>query len=793
MMIREGAPVPRSAFRPRRSRWSPAAPAIARIGAILALALTSAVARSGPLDPSLEFEKLAPTSSLDILGASPAAAQPATTLELILHGGYVGVRTTSLERPTVRVFAPSGGLKLAYEAEGARPADGHWTMTLTLGGGLPVIVEPGDRVEVTLGSAVTSVEVPLITATADTESDTVNGRVLGPGLVYVLLHRDPALFEGELNPGAIVTTADADGRFAADVGESFDLRPGTWGEVVIVDESGHLFAVPFAPPFARVDASQYVGVIRVDGPLRPTIALLDEHGVELSRGAEPIAYGNGVFLVVLARGGDAVGAFQPQPGEQLGIVIDGTVVASEPITWQSATVDPGAGEVRGYGPAGARLAVAVYPDGPEGDAADTRYSRVGEDGRWREAFPALALSPVSQAAAELWTGGAFVHALTGRAPFVELELYSNTLAGVVEGRGDIEVVHTPVDGTATRAFTYAPVTGEIQVSLFDRGDEVALGSGDTIEIRSETGETRAIVVPDIAVEAIDGRRGLRGTVPPGAGVTAGLYPYDLNLFGVYQFDLDSTVLETAADEAGVFQVNCPAADPECGARYGYVTVREGADGYLLRWIDGPAFGVAVTRSNALGFASAGAPVSVEGDGLDGARTAVSRPQPLGRLPGWEIPLNDAYPDGLPLGSSYRITTDGEARDLVIPRFEWTVDTRANSISGSTDLALKGLFVVAYSNGDESRPAAGIGSVLIGADGRWTVRLTDFNLLPGDDVEMYIIDGDHFLQWHETGVEGPDEATPVPPSATPAPTPIPTIEPTPGGASRVFLPIVRRDR
>lgn len=792
-----GAPARRPTRRPPRSRWIRAARRIALAAAVVAVAsrsgLVDSVHQPSPLTP---LSPLAAPLSPWTLAPSPAAAQPATTFEILLHTGFLNVVTTSLERPTVRIFAPGGGLKFARAAEGSRSAEGRWSVSLAPDGGAPVLVEPGDRVEVTLGAAVTGVEVPLITATADTEADTVSGRVLGPGLVYVLLHRDAALFEDELNPAAIVGTSDAGGRFEVDVSASFDLRPGTWGEVVIADAAGHLFAVPFAPPFARVNAGQYVAVVRADGPSRPTVALLDEHGVELSRGAPPIAYGNGAFLVVLSRSGDLAGAFQPRPGEQLAIVIDDTVVASEPITWQSATLDPGLREVRGHGPPGARLGVAVYPGGPGTDSAGTRFSRVGDDGRWQESFPALALRPVSQAAAELWTGGAFVHALTARVPFVQLELYSNTLSGVVEGRGDVEIVHTRAGtgpGSPTiRAFAYAPVTGEFEASLFDRGDEVAIGSGDTVEIRTETGETRALVVPEVAVEAIDGRRGLRGTVPPGAGVTAGLYPYELNLFGVYQFDRDNTMLEAVADGEGAFEVRCPAADTACGARYGYVTVRDGADGYQLRWIDGPAFGVAVTRANAMGFASAGARVRVEGDGLPDARTAHSRPQPLGRLPGWEIPLNDVHPEGLPLGSRYSITTDGDTRDLVIPRFEWSVDTRANTLSGSSDLALKPLFVIAYSNGDESRPAAGAGSVLVGADGRWTVRIEGFDLLPGDDVEMYIVDGDHFLQWHETGVTGPDEPTPRPPTATstPAPTSEPTPEPTDGpvtaGEWRVYL-------
>ncbi len=253
----------------------------------------------------------------------------------------------------------------------------------------------------------------------------------------------------------------------------------------------------------------------------------------------------------------------------------------------------------------------VHFAGDEGGVdtiAESRVSRVGDDGRWTEAFPALDLDADSEVSTEVWSGGAFVHAAVG----------------------------------------------------------------------------------------------------------ASLFPYDLNFFGIYQLDLDNTLLETVADTSGGFEVLCPADDAACGARYGYVSVRDGADEFVLRWIAGPSFGVAVTRSNALGNASAGARVSVDGEGLDEPRTAVSRPGMLGRLPGWELPLNDIHPDGLPLGSVYQITIDGETREIVIPRLNWNVDTRSNTVSGFTDLALRAIFVVAYSNGDESRPPAGIGSAVIGA-------------------------------------------------------------------------------
>ena len=728
---------------------------------------------------------------------APALAQTAGTLEVILHSAFVGLHTTSLERPTFRLFDPDGALKIEREGIGPRPADGHWTIQLQLAPDvLPVLIEPGDRVEVTVGGAVSSVTVPVLTATTDTETDTVSGHVLGAGTVFLLLHRDPALFDDNLNPDAIIGLSAADGTYTVPVGDSFDIRPGTWGELAIADESGNIFAVPFAPPFARVLVGSHLVGIRVDGPLRPTIALMDEFGSELSRAGEPIPFGNGQFLVALARSGSFEGGFLPRPGEQLGIVIDEEIVASETVTWRAATVDPEASEVRGHGPAGARLSVDVFPDGPDMPSTGVRYSSVGEDGTWSEHFPGLSLDTGSEATAEVWAGGPFVHQLTGKIPFLELELFGNSLSGLLEGRGEVEIIHTPVGGGAeTRRSVLAQVTGEFEATLFNRGDEVPIGSGDQVEIRSETGEVRTLIVPEMTALAVPDRRGLRGSVPPGSQVAASLYAFEPDIFGVEQFERPSTVVETVADDAGAFVVRCPDADAECGARYGFITVRDGVDSYTLRWIDQPSFGVAVSRSNAFGFVSSGAPVRVSGGGLEEPRVAVSHPMPYGRLPGWEILLNDIHPGGLPLDALFKITVDGVTREILVPDFEWTADTRTNTVFGLTSLTLRPIVVIAYSNGDMSRPPAGVATAAIDAAGNWIVRFTDFNLLPGDDIEMYVLEADHFLQWHQTGVNGPDEATRVPPTPTAAPTavssPAPSAEPSAESKPFVFLPLVRR--
>ena len=730
---------------------------------------------------------------------APVSAQAETTFEIIVHSGAIGVRTTSLERPYVRVYVPSGGIKIALDAPGTRPGNGRWNIPLTLGGGSPpVLVQPGDRVEATLGEAVTSVVIPEITATSDQDTDVVSGRVLGPGTVYVVLHRDGVMFEGDLNPDAILGESSADGTFEISVAGSFDLRPGTWGEVAVVDEASNVFGVGFAPPFARIQTHRYMATLRADGALRPTVALLDGFGTELSRGTEAVSYGNGTFRVTLARGGDAGGAFLPKPGEQFAIVIDGKIVANEAASWYSATVDPDLDEVRGHGPPGSRLVVAAYPD-PEGASSGLQFSTVGDDGKWRMPVPSgVDLTFESQAGAEVWSGGAFVQGLYGLVPFVQLNLFDNQVSGTVEGRGELELIHYPADGGEPKSGFYETTPlGEYVVPLFDGGDERAIGSGDRLELRSETGEVRELIIPDVSVTGDVDRRGIKGQAPPGARVYGGLYPYNLNLFGINQFDRDATVVEAYADESGAFALRCPAVATACGTRYGYVTVYDEADRYLLLWIDGPATGVAITRANAIGFASSGSRVTVKGDGIDGVRRATSRPRPEGRLPGWEMPLNDVHPDGLPLGARFEISTDDSTRELVIPRFEWSVNTRTNTVYGSTDLVGLPLTLVAYSNGEVGRAVVGSGRAVVDAGGEWSIRLAGFNLLPGDDIEMYVIDDDYFLQWHETGVEGPDEATRVPPATatavpTAAPTAVPTFEPTPERAPSVYLPAVRRE-
>jgi len=746
------------------------------------------------------------------LAAPPGrvAAQAGAQLEILLHTGFVGVRTESSERPTVRLFTPEGGLKIAVTPSGPRPADGHWIIDLLPGGageGPPILVRPGDTVELSLGSSKTALVVPEMTASADVEAGVVRGRAPGAGPVVALLHRDPRLFGATADPEPAVGLAGADGRFEVAAPGDFGMLPGTWGELAYVSPAGHVFAAPFSPPFATVLTGSHIAVVRADGGAEPTLAVLDRHGVELSRAGRAIEYGGGIFVVLLARGGDIdSGLFLPEPGEQLALIVDGAMAASESVTWRSATLDPGSSQVRGRAAPGSRVHVEsrVSPTGT--DMGPSLVVTATADGRWSVELPAEVVPGIddeTQVEALLWAGGSFAHVVVGRVPYIGALLYGNRVSGVLEGRGEAVITHfrSGDEGIGARAFADIEPDGAFEANLYSGGEEIMLFPGDRISVATESeqgSDPVAVVVPAITANPEDGGAVLAGAAMPGAAVRAEVYPQEPNIFGVDVFELDHFTLSGRAGPEGSWALECAGAGPDGRARYGTAFARKAGVAAEIHWIDAPVFGVSVTRSNAQGKATAGSRVRVTGDGLEAPLSTVSRPQPQGRLPGWEASLWSAFPSGLPEGGVFDIDVDGLARRLVVPAFEWSADTATNTVSGNTSEGLRLIVVLALPPGGDGREPA-LAEALSGPGGGWTARFGGFDLMPGDDIEMYMLQDGYYLQWHELGIDG-DEPVPTstpPPTAAPTgtvPPPTPTPDPgtDPGMAGRsAYLPLAWR--
>jgi hypothetical protein len=202
----------------------------------------------------------------------------------------------------------------------------------------------------------------------------------------------------------------------------------------------------------------------------------------------------------------------------------------------------------------------------------------------------------------------------------------------------------------------------------------------------------------------------------------------------------------------------------------------------MEWLDAPTNILAVSLGNAIGRLTAGEAVELALFDPDGSERAVlesvGRPGPGGQLPGWEIPLVDLWPDGIPVGAMLRVRTGDTVRQDVVPELTWTANTRANTVSG-TGPPLQPMLVLAIAPPGDNRGARAVNAA-IGANGRWSVRLP-FDFQSGDDLYIYVLgEGGNILQWYEGAVLGNDPSPTPPPTATLVPDATPTPTATPPG-------------
>lgn len=744
-----------------------------------------------------------------LLGPSPspwmpreAAAQASnrTRLEIGLHTGVLGVRTIYPERPRVRVLDARGVELLDIEATGARPEDGRWSVELDLGaaGQPPLLLRPGHRVEVTVGGRVTAAEVPALRATAAEESQKVTGRApAGVPAVALLLHRDESLYPDLEEPELAVAPVAPDGTFAFQVDERFPLRPGTWGEVAYESEDGHLFHVPFAPPWAQVAPEQYLVVIRADGGLDPAFALRDEGGFESHRSYRTIELGGGLYYTQLSNDGTAAGIFIPEPGDRVALDLGDGREVGEPVPDVRASVLRSPAELRGHAPPGSRLRLRLRPGG---DGQERAGSAVADaEGRFAIALEGIALGRDAEATVGAWPGGAFDWVTVARVPFVEAPLQGHIVRARLEGRGRVRVEHRPADGPVTATIVETAPDGSLQATLQSAGVQARIAPGDELAFLPERGESVLRQVPEVSVFVDAAERRLSGQAPPGAELEARFFLEEASIFGRELYERPSRVLRGEADEAGRFALRCEQAD--CRAGYGTLTAYLGEDRYLSYWVERPVFGLAVSYAEVLGKATAGTEMTFTPHRPDGEalspRVGVARPELLtGALPGWFLDLGADFPEGLPEGARIEVSEGGEPReDIVVPPFDWKADVRRNRLAGAGP-PLRTIFAVGLAPpGETGRALSGVAQGVIGADGRYDIAFAGFDLRPGDDLEIYVLlDEDRYLRWNEAGVEGV-EPTPRP-SATPRPLPRPSAtprdEPTAAPLSRrVYLPRLSR--
>jgi hypothetical protein len=731
-----------------------------------------------------------------VLAPGRAAAAGATTLQVPLYTGYLGIQTGAQGTPRVRVLDSAGAVRADVTPTTARPKDGHWVIELGPPGDLTraVLLQPGDRIEVTVDGATTAVTVPTMTATADVAADTVSGQVPPTLGVYVSLHRDPQWFGAAPDPAGIVTPVGLDGRFTLDLAGKFDLRPGTWGEVSMADTDGHIFAVPFAPPSVTVHGGEYFALIRANPNTREVVlAFEDGRGGQLFRSVPAVAIGSGLFAVILAiQGRPEYGVYRPQPGDELALYLDGTAVVRETVPWLTATVDGASKAVSGLAPAGAHLAVTLATDTDPKATAEQASAETtsGADGRYRVAFPALgALAEKPLASVVGYPGGAAAYTATGTVPRQTVALYGNQISGTLAGWGHIQLEHTPQGGgPVSRIEVQADPTGYIEAQLFAHGEPATFAPGDHLVATAEKGDGFDVVIPSVTTAVDAGAKAVHGQAPPGAPVTVDTFAADPDYFGNQQYQQPYTRLMTQAGPDGQYTVRC--ATPDCGVRYGTTTARLGSLDFRLEWLDTPLIGVGVTLGEALAKATAGLAVSVtplDASGQPGTtRTGLVRPSLGGGLPEWTTDLSDVFPVPMLPGNHVRIAVGDRIADAVVPPLTWTVGVANDDVSG-TGPALHVFLAVAIARQDNRPQPAGATSGAIDPTGHFHAHFDGFDVQPGDDAELYLFRDNHYLWWDQKGVRDPE----VDATATPEVTPTAVATEGPRYPAPLLLPYASR--
>lgn len=704
-----------------------------------------------------------------------------TTFEIPLHSAYLGIRTTATGRPDVRVLASGGQERIRVVPSGPHPTDGHWIVSLATGpnpySDPPVLLRPGDEVVARIDGQETRVRVPDMTATADAATDTVTGR-LPAGIVaaVVLTHRDPELF-GELpDPAGVAVFAGPGGAVTAYVGDRIDLRPGVSGNLAYVSPEGHVVAVPFAVPIAVIGAASYSALVQADAGARAAIALIDADGAELARSGIAIELGGGLSAIGLAQGGDVVaGLFTPRPGQRVALLIDERVVATATVPLVTAVVDRTAREVRGRAPAGSRVALRLRGNSATDAPVVTGVVTATESGDYAVTVQSLDLEHDASVEASAWPGDAFRWLEAGSVPHVEVALWSDQVSGVAEARGEVRVEYRSADGAVSAlAIGETAGGGAFSVRLPLRDGTVAVAPGDVLAIGVDGGAATEIVVPAVSVSVDAATRILAGRAPSGAEVRATTFAAAPDVFSTTPYDEPSTPLSGRADSDGAFALAC--ADDACGTRYGRLTADTGAARFVLHWLDEPIYGLGVTAGSAVGRATAGTAVAITPLAPDGSTGAtvdtIARPSPDGALPGFSLELRDVFPDGLVEGTRLRVTIAGAARDLQVPRFDWSADVLADRVRGNGP-PLGYVFLVALATaGGPVRPDSGQAGALVGVDGRWEIPLQPFDLRAGDELYLFVFADGYYLEWRDYSVVGPAEPTPEPTQDPPAPSATP---------------------
>jgi|GEM_PF-6750837 len=762
-----------------------------------------------------------------------AAAAVAARLDFEVHGYEIGIETAFLTAPEARLLDAAGQRMLVAAVAPVRVDNidqpGRWTASVRANPQDPLVIEPGQTIEVAFGQTVTRVAVPNVTAELTADALAVTGQAPTPGKVevsfvdgYQSMRNEVSFLDGyqtvrNVPPPATAARSATEGRFRLILSPAMDVGPGVIGTATYVHPDGHRIARTFGRPGVLLDFDR--GVAQAFAPYSPrlTIRVGDAIG-ERWRSAPAAWSGSGRhYTPLLEQVGDVRYVLDAVPGQRVSLWDGDVQVADAPFGVLRARLVPEYGMIAGHTVPGAKVRATVtgqaqpvipFIHAKEDGTFSTYGLTRGEHGRMFgrvQSFPS----------------GAFAYEAPLIVPSERVDLYGSGAGISAESDGEITGWYTSADGT--RAFTrllphqrHLPNEMQLRFDWYDaNGRPAVIAPGDRLAFQPLDGTTVTLQVPDIDLRVAPDGQTLLGHGPPGsvlAGVRYGragdvLAPVNLP-FPDQEGKLAGITGKIGPD--GTFELPC---EDVCPSPLGRVTIKppwkdvpSGRATYSVVFFAPALSGAAPSLGLVRGFATAGAHVTAELLAADGTATAhreaIATFDTATRPARWSIDFSDRFPHGIPTGTRFRIAVDADAVDLDVPVVTHEPDVLADGVAGT---APAGWAVEAWALPNLAIDAARAPTkavAMVAADGRWRVTFDGYNLRAEDDVTLTFRppDAPVFYQYDLGHLAGPPEATagPTPTASTtppPTATRAATTEPTPpaiAAGRTLYLPVARRD-
>ncbi|MEO8083975.1 MAG: hypothetical protein ABI780_09145 [Ardenticatenales bacterium] len=781
--------------------------------------------------------------------SGPVHAQPAggrITIEVELYRDLLTVNAPKDAPPSASLLDADAQLLSTYFL--LTDVQGLSTFTLADPDNADEAVQgnlPGQIVEVRVGSRVERYSLPAIEAAIDPAAGVIVGRTDWPGGVEIELF-EPGDFE---TPHALAADTDDAGRFRAAVPAAAAAGPGSHGTVWSTDGAGNRVGYPFGAPLALVACEAEKAALNPLKFARPAMATTPPMCsvvlvASLGHTVDLIAYEGAVERWRVERDpreDDVVGVWPTTalPGtdlleavDRLVFLIDGALVGGGATRPPWARFDPEPGTL--VGRAAPDRPVTIDPVPPSGELFRTR---AGPDGTFRVAglpdiVDVLDLEPdVPLPEVTSWLDANV--GVRWEAPIARehVALSGNiVLATLLGDRGPAVGRLFAGDGRPAAVHRPSAQVGRPTWFHFTTPDGAPrpIRAGDRVEITPPGGQPVTFDVPRLAIREVGSGGQLELVAPPGGLLTllqtwpASYFLAPYSLANEQDLARPHAGLDVADGPDGRRSARCTQRCDEVAFaltyRAPFVSVAAGRPAYSLTYVPRPWVGAAPSVGLLRGFASSGAAVTASLLGPDGSvlaeRRTMAAPASWSNLPPrWEVNWTDAFPDGLPSGTRFRIRTDDRVDTLVLPTVAITADVLADTVSGS---APPGTVVEVWALPNTAiDPDREVTSATTTAapDGAWSVLLRTcvYTLKAGDAIGInFLPDSEHhFFQYDIGFVDGPFEprepATPTAPAtraatARPFPTGTPPPSAPPPGATgapadgprrRIWLPVVVR--